>query len=196
MTDPHLTFDSEPHEYRIDGVLIPNVTGVIEEAGFSNFDFMDEETRAFALKRGEAVHLVTQLYDEHTLNVDKLDPQLGPFLEAWIAFRQDKQFKPTHIEHRVYHPLYLYAGTLDRMGMMGEQRALLDIKTNKAEWWTALQTAAYEACVGRTSGIPRYSVALKENGRYKLTPYRDPSDFQDFVAALRTNHLRTTKGRR
>ena len=50
-----LTFDEEKHEYRLDGEVLPSVTGILREMGFVDDTYFTEDSAA----RGTAVHRAT-----------------------------------------------------------------------------------------------------------------------------------------
>ena len=184
----NLTFDEASHLYKLDGKEIPSVTQILQGAGLVDYSMLDEATRNFAMGRGSAVHLATELYDQNDLDMDSLDPCLLPYLSAWQQFRKDTGFKPNIIEGVVANILYEYAGTFDRTGFLNNQRIIIDIKSNDIPWWTALQLAAYEKCL--PDYYARYAIALRKDGTYRLKPFRNPLDWENFVAALRVYEMR------
>src|SRR5690606_40991357 len=59
-------------------------------------------------------------------------------------FLYDYRPKWTGIEERVYHPIYGYAGTADRFGVMDGLAGVLDVKTtSRIHNETGVQLAAY-----------------------------------------------------
>lgn len=188
-----LTFDPEAHRYWIDGRPVPSVTAVLEPL----FDWNAVPFKVLERKRqiGQAVHQAIHL--ELTVGVDaaSIDPQCAPYFEAWKRFREECEFEPVLVEHRVAFSLggLEYAGTLDEWGKLQGQPALIDWKCSMHLNYhaTGAQTAAYlyALCAG-TSGYgslsdKRFAVKLGGDGRYKLERYRAlDEDLQRFMHYL------------
>ena len=176
-------FDPDTHTYRVDGVVVPHVTGVLESERLTDYSHVDPLVLQVAQIRGDFVHKLTALDDKGILDVATIDPSLAPFLDAWRKFRRETWFLPGMVEERLFHPVYRYAGTLDRVGLLDGERVLLDIKTGPILDGAALQTAAYAACLP----VPmdkRMGVRLKDNGTYSVETFEDEHDEEIFLAAL------------
>lgn len=202
MPKPQLTFDARNHTYSLRGLIIPSVTQVMGDLG--GYLGVDAEVLRTAQERGTAVHKVTVLLDRGELGVDRagvgwkhLDPPLVPYLEAWLKFRYDTDFVPVAIEQQVHHPRHRYAGTLDRVGAIGDTMCVVEIKTSAAlNPITALQLAAYREAYnavrpvtqGRARG--RYAVQLRKDGTYRLHEYKDAADLSVFLALLQIHNWR------
>jgi hypothetical protein len=93
------------------------------------------------------------------------------------------------IEHKVFHPLFKYAGTLYRVGRIrngGEW--LVDIKTGEAPHAARYQTADYAACLPHPRTYARRCVELRSDVSYRVIAYGASdywSDFTVFTGALR-----------
>jgi hypothetical protein len=193
---PQLDFDAATHTYRAGGVVIPSVTQVLEDVGIIDYSYIPWPTRQMALARGSAVHLATQFYDEGDLDEGTLTVELAGFLEAWKRFLDETGFVIEANEHRGYVERYGYAGTLDRVGrferMVGlrlkiDGPVLLDIKTNDAPWWVAIQTAAYAAFFPDPGSYRRIAVELHGDGTCGVIefPCADwQRDYNLFLCAL------------
>lgn len=186
---PGLTFDEARHEYRYGGRLVPGVTSVLE---FFDHDLQrakraNPEAFQNAADLGTAVHLACDYYDRG-VEIDEatLAPVVGARLEQWKKFRRDKAFVPILVEEKVYHPVYDYAGKLDRLGALDGRRSLLDIKSGAVSRFAQLQTAAYSAAhqaMGGAKVEQRLCVHLDDD-RYWLVPHRDPQDATVFVSMV------------
>jgi len=195
--EPELTFDAESHVYRLRGVVIPNVTRVLEP--LSDFSRVPFEALELARQRGTAVHKACELYDMDDLDLERsLDPVLVPYLEAWIRFTADTKCKHLHIEARVWSDAYRYAGTLDRISIIGKRITLLDIKSGQYSPAVELQTAAYQQAayerglLNKRQTIVRYAVHLFDDGTYRMHHCKNlfASDLNVFVSALTLYHWR------
>jgi hypothetical protein len=195
-----LTFEPEQHVYQVDGATVPSVTQVL--SGFSqliDYSSVPAFQLEFAAGRGTAAHKATELYDLGDLDEEGTredDEQrtdhirLMPYVDAWKQFRADTGFEPSIIEQRMYHSLYGYAGTVDRIGVLYGELAVVEIKTTAKLWpATAIQVAAYQEAFnhGKTAkerAKRRYAVQLRPDGTYRLEQYEDPADWSCFLALL------------
>jgi hypothetical protein len=162
-----VTFEAAGHVYRTndDGAIVPSVTQILRETGVS-VDF--EEIGGFGagvkaaieLKRdiGVQVHAAAHFYDDNDLDLETLDPQVRPYLDAWATFRANyPHLHPATRERLVYHPGYRYAGTLDGIFFVGSE-TVIDI----TERWSV------QLVPGRK--VP-----------YRVTPYNENTHMDDMV---------------
>lgn len=201
MIYPGLTFDEPSHTYRYQGKEVPSVTQLLDTALY-NFAMVPEDLLQAAADRGTAVHLATELYDQDDLDESSLQPEWVPYLDAWKKFRAESGFEIDFIERKVFHPTLHYAGTIDRGGRMNKQRWLLDLKTTSTVSHAAgVQLAAYEKAAREndeiykgTRKIHRGVVQLKNNGTYRLVPFKEESDWNTFVALLNIHNWKKNHG--
>lgn len=196
-----LTFDPATHSYQIDGIEVPSVTQVLESVGLIDYSYIPWATRQMALERGRAVHDAIALDLEGDLDEESADEAgVLPYIQAARTARAAfGVLVPDAWEQRVYHPRWLYAGTLDlRCGDL-----LVDWKTNQAGYWVRYQLAAYAACIAQVDGrthwgaamIRRVCVELHGDGTFTLFEFGGESlfdDLQTFLAALRIHREKTT----
>lgn len=204
MTTPataSLTFDEPSHTYRLNGEVIPSVTQLLDTALY-NFAMVPEDLLQAAADRGTAVHFACELDDLDELDETSLRPEWVPYVEAWRKFRADSGIEFDLIEQRVFHPGLRYAGTIDRGGLMNRQRWLLDIKTTSVVSHAAgVQLAAYEKAVRESveaykdaRKIHRGVIQLRDNGTYRLVPFKEESDWNTFVALLNIHNWKKNHG--
>lgn len=185
------TFDSDKHEYRIEGIMYPSVTQIISGMGLDGFDPRDRadlkyinslegEDRELAIavsservqtiiaagQFGTACHVATELWDNGTLDTATIAGAIMPYLEAWKKFREDSDFTPIIIERRLYHPTYKVPGTIDRVGPLFDKMSIVDIKTSaQSPVYLGLQTAAYKEIYNSNPNIKdSYNKAKKRYG--------------------------------
>ena len=192
--DNTLTFDDAAHEYRLNGTVLPSVTKIIQDAGLVDSSKVPDDVLRRAQERGTAVHTACELYDRDKLDYASLDPVVWPYLEAWIKFKQQTGFLVKFSETIVYSR-HGYAGRLDRIGMMNNTPAIIDIKTSKIiSQATGVQTAAYlNAChemmiTSFAKKYKRFAIHLYDDGKYEIEPYDSPQDWPVFLAALQIYH--------
>jgi len=163
-----IVFNSERHEYMVDGILRPSVTEIIRAAGLmGDTEWFTEASRL----RGQAVHMACEFLDVDDLDWDTVAPQHVGYVQAWERFKEETMFQPELIEHRVFNEALGYCGTLDRTGKIGQAKILLDIKTGAPERWHGVQLAAYVACLEKPLSFRRMTVHLRADGTYSITEY-------------------------
>lgn len=126
MTKDALTFDAETHTYRVDGVAVPSVTGII------NAILPVWQADEWYLQRGAAIHYGCALMDCGELDWQSVAPEIEPRIMAWGKFRTDWPADIVAVETAVSHSLYRYAGTLDRMFVRSGDLVVCDIKSSIA----------------------------------------------------------------
>ena len=153
FTDSRFYIDETTGEY------YPSVTTILEAypKPYALLQWMKEagskadEIRDAAGRRGSAVHQLTEDYDNglecHLLG-ENWQPRYS--LEEWGMFERYVDFtetlQPQHqlIEQQILSPKLGFAGTIDRVCVIGGKKYLLDIKTSNGiynSYW--LQLAAY-----------------------------------------------------
>jgi hypothetical protein len=179
------TFDDEAHIYRLGNRVLPSVTQVLRDAGV--VEFYGSNNATHAMLRGTYAHLACELLDKNKLDRDTLDDEVRPYLEAYEAFKRDSGFVPELIEKRLYHPYAMYAGTIDRVGLLSNERALIDLKTGGKYRAYDIQLGGYDGlCSVNEHHIDKaFSLYLKANGKYSLVELKDRKRAaQVFMAAL------------
>lgn len=176
----NLTFDPEAHVYRLDGRLVPGVTRVLQDEGLVDASHFTEYSR----DRGTKAHRAIELYDAEDLAEEDLDPVLRPYLEAWRRFKAEAGVTIEASEVRLSSETYRFAGTIDKIGSVGGNPAIIDIKTAaRVESWWAIQLAGYHILVNEPAR-KRYAVQLGADGGYRLHQFKERSDREVFLAAL------------
>lgn len=186
-------FDSTRHVYTLNGREIPGITRVLTDMGYDSAGarFYTPASR----ERGQQVHLLCQLVDEHCPAADSLEEvaetldltngqALLPYLEGYLLFKREFQFTPVLNERPLYSKRLQIGAIADKTGLLPDGHAVIvELKTwdpapvnpeRKAE----LQTAA-QALILREHGIAvdgRYVVALPGNGKYRAYECGNPRD--------------------
>jgi hypothetical protein len=187
-----LSFDVARHEYRRpDGLVVPSVTRVLRGVGLStDYEALaasNKLSRAILDRKralGTAVHVETQYYDDHGLDLRRLDEEVLPYVEAWAMARVNLQLTPITRERRMYAEWLGVCGTLDGVFYRGTDDGhliLIDIKTGSVDGAaTRYQTAGYE--VLWNDEYPSRPIA--ERWAVELTPERaTPYRIHDFTKA-------------
>lgn len=192
---PGLEFDPGPHVYRYKGAVVPSVTQVLKP--LENWDFLDEEAKAFYSERGTEVHRTTALYDLDDLVEESVDPDIAGYLQSWKKLRQDPALKILSVEEFVFHPLLRVAGTMDRRMLIKRRHAVLDIKAGVKLASHGVQVFGYKRLWNhnRTKDeqiVDCYTAYLdKEGGMPKLVQWTDETHDAEFIALLTDRNWRT-----
>ena len=183
-----LTFEPDGHIYRWRNIVVPSVTGILEDAGISDWSHVPDGKKHRAAELGTAVHAATVYDDEDDLDAASLVPRVTARLTAWRAFRADYRFAPIRREHMMYSR-FGFAGTADAIGTTPRRPGalvLVDIKTGAKTRAVGPQTAAY-AHLAREQGedvAERWGVYLRADGTYKVDPLPESRDWPVFLHAL------------
>lgn len=190
-----LVFDPGPHVYRYNGVVVPSVTQILKP--LENWDFLDEEAKAFYSERGTEVHRVTALDDLEDLVEESVDPTLTGYLKSWRLLRRDPDIKVLSVEEFVFHPLLRVAGTMDRRMLIKRRHAVLDIKAGVKLASHGVQVYGYKRCWnhGRKKDeqiVDCYTAYLNKDGAMpKLVKWDDEAHDAQFIALLTDRNWRT-----
>ena len=190
-----LTFDPIAHVYTANGRKVPGVTSTL--APLLDFSMVPPAVLARAQQLGTAVHRMTELHDQDDLDTETLSPELLPYLTAWMKFRAETGFVPETIEQRHHHPVFNYAGTWDRTGIIRGRRAVIDIKKMLTLGPViGVQLSAYEKlCLHMGIQIQdRYGLGLRKDGTYRLVPFTDKGDWPTFLSLLTLRNFKDKHG--
>lgn len=192
-----LAFQEDNHEYKLDGNIIPSVTQIIQGAGLINLDFIPKDLLEEKADLGKKVHKATELYDVDNLQIDDLHETLRNYLDQWIKFRRDYNFTPELIEVEYFHPLYRFAGRIDRVGEIGNKLSIIDIKTGTKQKTHAIQTAGYKILYNydrkKTEQAKQRMIIYLSSDKYEVEINEVPTDENVFLAALTIyNYKRST----
>lgn len=184
-------FDPETHTFTVEDKIVPSITQVLAFAGICNFSFVEEEKRLFAMKRGKAVHWLTQLDDEGALNYRKVPKFLRGYRKAWNTWKESSGFVPMMIEQWMISDLG-FGGIPDRFGKLGITNAVVELKTGAVADWTRYQLAAQcvliqpKISIART--FRRIGLSLSPDGTYKVKEFplsTFDSDISRFIEEVR-----------
>lgn len=186
-----LDFNPDTHVYSLRGQRLESVTQVLEDVGISNYLSLPPDVREEALHRGRVVHEAICLDIEGDLDDGSVPvPYIGYVLAA-RQFRQDSKLQVEKCEHRAYHAVHKYAGTLDFKGLAdlgsGVRRYLGDWKTGQMPYWVRYQLAAYASFFPAPGAELRICVELHADATYRVEEF-SPADYRAdmdvFLSAL------------
>lgn len=189
-------FNKENHTYEDDLGPLVAVSSVTKSLSAFAFGSIDPDVLRNAANRGTAVHSLCELWDNGELDMDKVDPELMPYLEAWINFVEQTNFKVIQMEQIVSDRNLRFAGRLDRTGSIGSSKYVLDIKTGTVPTpaW-GVQIAAYKSCLEGGRLYNCVALQLKKDGSYRLHAYPDyQGDIACFRALLTLRNWKLNRG--
>lgn len=188
-----LIFFDKDHQYQVDGEPIPSVSEVLRFMSREIYDSATQYQLNNAADRGTRIHKATEQIDR--FGSCEITEDIESYIRAYIQFLRDHKPHWEKIEHAMYHPELMYAGTLDRVGIIGGKRTVVDIKsTSKIE--TPLVTAQVNG-YAMMSLDPIEQVAvlqLKKDGTYRFRILE--KDTSTFLAALTLHNALKKKPRR
>lgn len=166
----NLTLDEETHIYHLDGRRIIGVTEALS--------ILDDRWKVdpFYLQRGRLIHLATEYYDNGELDENTLDDRIVPYFKAYLKFLDDTHFSPRHIEVKLYHPIYIFAGKIDRIGLLNDDLDSVDLKSGTPAPVDKIQGSAYWE-LERANDIPVkkvFDLYLKDDSNYSMVEVEKP----------------------
>ena len=187
---PVFTFNEASHEYRVDGVVYPSITQVIESAGLVDYSHIPADELKFFQDRGTGVHRACWFDDDNDLDEATVDPLIIFRLYAWRKFRQEMPFTVVKSEERGFDRIYGFAGTPDRLVAFPDaRRAVIELKSGPIQAAAAIQTAAQAHLLspGSPERYRRFAVHLRGDGSYSVKEFCQSQARQDlsiFLCAL------------
>jgi hypothetical protein len=165
-----LEFYDKSHVYELDGERIPCVSDLcrfLHKEIYKDAPLWQMEAAA---DRGTKVHAATEALDK-TGRAEIEDSYL-PYLQAYAQFRQEHEVQWELIEYADYHPELMYAGTIDRYGIVDGYRTLVDLKTTYRVYKPLCGASLnlYRLILeARQKAVERLMIIhLKKDGTYKL----------------------------
>ena len=168
-----LQFFDKGHIYMLEGERIPCVSDLCRFLHREIYKDAPLWQLEAAADRGTKVHAATEALDK-TGRAEIEDEYLS-YLQAYIQFRQEHDVQWELIEYADYHPQLMYAGTIDRYGLVDGIRTLLDIKTTFTVYKPLCGASLnlYRLILeAREKRVERLMILhLKKDGSYKLIQF-------------------------
>ena len=186
-----LEFDNETHLGRVNGVVYPSVTQLIQEFKFVDYSMVDEETLEYKRVLGTAVDYACDLWEQNNLDIDSLHPDIFPYFEAYRKWREICGIEPDMEKslNRVLSKKYRFHGSPDIVYHIdGNKYGLIDRKCTWVLYKSGhLQCQLYKMLLEEVHGIKiikKELLQLKKNGTYKLESPKDKVIVQDAQALI------------
>jgi hypothetical protein len=185
------SFNPVGHIYEMpDGRRLDSVTQILKaELGLWKYGTCD------AAERGTRVHLACQYLDENRLDCETVSEIDAPYVKTYEKFKAETDYKVLACELRRYHPVYLYAGTIDRLCEIDGKPVLLDLKTGAPEHSYQWQLAAYLKLIESESRRKwrRACLYIKPEGS-KLVYHDGASDWTEYLALYSAHNVKKSYG--
>ena len=176
-----IDFNEEKHEYSVNGVKVPSVSEILSPLNADRYGDINPAVLRAAAEKGTAVHEMCEAIDYGIFTSemeDEMPPELEGYVNAYFQFLFDHDVYWEMVEQIVacYRGVEgeppIYAGTIDRFGIVDGKAAVLDIKTyasmtTEAQMTASCQTALYRdaifhsdasVSVGRMSGKSPFTI--------------------------------------
>lgn len=188
-----IELEKTSHEYKVDGIIRPGVTTILEERGISDISSIPHAVLLKAQDRGTAVHTLCEMVNKG------VDPYEHPqclhyqsYLKAYLQFMEQFGSKIVASELMLYSPKYGFCGTIDLVMRINGKLCVIDIKSGLEYASYKIQTAAYKQLWNDnfpdTKIKDRYALYLRKSGLFNaekdLIQYKDKTDEYVWNAAL------------
>lgn len=170
---PELTFDEEPHIYKLNGVEIPSVSRVLEPLSSAGYAGISEKVLEHAAERGSMIHEAIENFIK--FHVEDLDPEYAGYFNGFRSWWDKVKPIPIASEYQVYHKILQYAGTIDLVAYIDGKLTIIDFKNTAVlmDMTCGVQLEAYNQALS-SHGIKAEEkgiLHLKKDGKYKYIPY-------------------------
>lgn len=173
-----LKYIDDGHIYMLDGERLPCVSDLCRFLSREIYRDTPVWQMEAAADRGTKVHAAAEALDQ--TGKAEIEEEYLPYLEAYAAFLREHDVFWDLIEHPDYHPIFRYAGTLDRYGRLDGALTLLDIKTTYAVYKPlcgASLNLYRKILEARGKQVERLVILhLNKDGTYKLIPFEKDND--------------------
>jgi hypothetical protein len=159
-----LAFDAESHIYTLGKQKVPSVTQVI------NSILPGWQADEWYMQKGTAMHHGCRLMDEGRLDRTSVSFEIAGRLDAWEKFRAECPGKILAAEHPMAHPLFRFAGTLDRVFVVNDAVTLVDIKSSispQAKVQLGAYKTLWDTCSSGHIITKGVAVELSDDGSYR-----------------------------
>lgn len=168
-----LEFDEASHTYRLDGLIVPSVSAIMEPLSRAKYSGISERTLGRAADKGTAVHNCIENWIK--FGIEDIPPEHMGYFQAFKDWWNE--FRPVVVgsEIRVCHPLMRYGGTIDLVAYIADELTLVDYKSTYviSDMTCGVQLEAYAQALGSMGvKVQRKKILhLKKDGCYDIREY-------------------------
>lgn len=181
-----LDFSEVDHIYRLNGVIIPSVSKIIEPVSLATYGTVNQAVLQRAADRGTAVHKAIENYNNY--GIMDIDNELSGYADAYRKWYDIRVPEVEHCEIRFYHKVMRYGGTADCLARFDGKLWLIDYKTSYkvVDKNYRLQLEAYVQALS-SHGIfvdAKMVLHLTKDGKFEevLYPLKDAEAWRVFGA--------------
>lgn len=174
-----------------------SVTEILRDAGYQDFSMIPAHVLEKARVRGVAVHKWNEIETKapETLEGVPLPDEIAPYVLAWRKWKLESSFEVESAESQVIDEFHDFGGTIDLLGKINGQPAIVDYKARYAITpEIGPQLAGYEVALGDPEPHLRFALLLRANGTYLFEPFTDRGDRDAFLSANYVAHWKLTHG--
>lgn len=169
-----LEFDETTHTYRVDGVVYPSVTTIMQPLSQHKYGSIDESVLNKAAERGTTVHNAIEDYIK--FGILDIPEEFAGYTDAYIEWNNQYSPEVKMSETKVYHKLKMYCGTVDIVALIEGEPCLIDVKTTSKieDKLCRIQLEAYAQAL-KSCGVEvkdKYILHLKKDGKFEFRKYQ------------------------
>lgn len=170
---PELAFEEKTHTYKLNGVVIPSVSSIMEPINAVKYDRVDSYTLDKAAQKGSAVHDAIENYIK--FGIDDIPTEHRGYFDAFIDWWNE--YKPVVVgsEIRIYHKLMRYGGTVDLLCYINGELTLVDYKSTYvlSDMTCGVQLEGYaQAFASHGIRVQKKKILhLKKDGSFNVREY-------------------------
>lgn len=191
-----LKYIDDGHIYMLDGERLPCVSDLCRFLSREIYRDAPVWQMEAAADRGTKVHAAAEALDRS--GKAEIEVEYFPYLAAYAAFLREHNVSWDLIEYPDYHPIFRYAGTLDRYGRLDGKLTLLDIKTTYAVYkplCSASLNLYRKILEARGKQVDRLVILhLNKDGAYKLIPFEKDDDLPYALLILQSALKKRKRG--
>ncbi len=187
---PELKFDTENHIYRLENMVIPGFSQIVQDLGLTDFSRVKPDDLRYKREVGTAVHKAIFLHNVGKLNMNSLDENVTPYFNSWLKFIElyHPKILTQYSEKPICSIKWRYGVTPDIVAELKQGNTIIELKsTSQMSPVIALQTEAQAIAILETYKLKikqRWGLQLIPNAMPKLSVYEDMSDFTVWISAV------------
>lgn len=138
-----LEFEDSTHTYRLNGIVIPSVTTVMEPLSAEKYKGISSSTLDNAANKGTEVHNAIENWIK--FGIEDISPEHKGYFDGFREWWNLRKPIVVGSELRFYHKMLMYGGTLDLLCYIDGKLNLVDFKTTSvlSDMLCGVQLEAY-----------------------------------------------------
>lgn len=184
-----LTFEENSHTYKLNGIIIPSVSTIMEPLNHAKYSGIKESTLAAAAEKGTIVHNAIENWIK--FGIEDVPSEYKGYFDCFLEFWNMYSPEVIGSELRIYHKQLSYGGTIDLLANISGELTLVDYKSvyTVSEMTCGVQLEAYsQALTSHAINIQKKKILhLTKNGKMDIIdfPVKDAQRWRVF-GALKT----------